>query len=532
MIYQSHEEFVELKNSLPQAELENRLRLRQKVTGAVKLIGQLFNVGFLNLKIQQLCMQTFLRSSKKPSELDIECFHILITTIGAKIEEQPSGAQLVDEYLATLEDIIDRSAESYSLRLRYMILDIFELRARKWNIEHEETALPASITMSSALIQQDRENSELLEKMKIIRAFLNELNTVLGGIEGLQLFIVMERLKKKYFDSQDLLEGTVKIIFERAIEAQEFLSFALICKGLANIQAPTDRTVTFKTILMSLCQLEIESQRKRATIFRQFHEQFRALKCEENVNKALKMKAAYEFTLKLQSRFHRFASFYGELFNVDLIESRLIFEFLIMLLTPEAISNTSIECFCLLLPLVAPKMLKEKNCNILIKDNIMKLNEASKYVKLSQRVSFLIEDVMTFARIQLKLPFGFMKNQVSITRPLSSTMSNESFWTAFRKKKLQPLQQPIKQEEKSEVKQISSYPKHSLIKSSSLPPIPPRHWTYQLAMDESYRPNLTFAPFAIHQNIISQITQRQINSMSASDENNNVDKNLQPIEFA
>lgn len=534
MVFQSHDEFVELKNSLghqknPETkkqqtlELERRLKSRQIVTGAFKLIAELFNVGFMNRKIQELCMQTLLRSSKSPTELDIECFHILITSIGAKIEEDPSGVALIEQYLGTLEDIIDRCGETYCMRIRYMILDIFELRARKWLPKTDEVTPDPQ-----AESPQNLANSELIEKTKTTPTFLKELQDVLGHVEDDKLFIIMLQLAERVYDSEDQLEGAAELIFEHALEDNEFsLLHAFVCKGLAQVSSQNNRTVTFKSLLMSLCQREIEMQRKCATVFRQLHEQVRDWKAERNANKALKIKAAFEYNLKIHSRAHHVARFFGKLFAVDFIESRFIIEFLANLVSPEVISDTSIESFCLLMKNVAPKMLTEKNHDFLIMNNIAKLIEVSKTIELSQRAFSLIDDVTRWARIQLQLPVDKTTIQnVEVVHSFKSSWSQEVLWDAPLKSKLTQSDETNEEDKfASEMfptfypKPPPGYPPIPLDNFSHTPsgfPLPPRNWIHQSTFDE--------AAIVVHQNqnLVAQMENRKMMNY-ADDENNNVD---------
>lgn len=455
---------------------ENQNHSRETIIGVIKLIGELFNVGFINLHVQKLCAKTLLLSSQTPTELDIECFHTLITTIGPKLEASGAGAQLVVQCLQTLEDIVDRCAHCYSEKIKYLILDIFKQRECNWNSDQKQNSLPPMKTRTSC---------ELVEKAKTTRLFLNHLIETFSRVEAEKLYVIMDRLSKVKYDCQDMLEGTVKIVFESAIRSEEsLLRYAFLCKGLAGVTSPADLTVTFKSIMIALCQREIESQRKNADIFRQLDDQIRDLMIERNTEKALKMKTALKFNLKLQSRAIFITGFFGQLFNVEFLESRFILEFLVVLLTPEVISNTAIESFCHLMSLVAPKIIKEKNLKTFMKDNISKLHEASKTIEMSGRSRYLIEDATTFHRIHQKIPVTCKKIQNEINRPIFTSLSQQRLWSA-----------PIKKKKLAEKKTVNSC-------------LSPAHWSTS---------NNKHAPYAVHQRYIHQL----MNAQSASDDNNN-----------
>lgn len=415
-------------------EQDIRVKSRSLATGTVKLIAELFNVGFIKSHIIELCIKVLL-SSNDPSELDIECFHTLITMVGATLESNPAGLSLVNQYLRRLEEIIDKHGEVFCLRIRQLILDIFEQRADGWPQKSSNGVEPSRA-------ERTNQQSNILKDAKANQNFLKELNNALCSLDDEQVLMLMNRLMMKQFQSEEQLRGVVKIIFEHAIMKSNSVSlFALICRGLVDVSALNEQgIVTFRALLMFQCQQEIELQRRQANNFRKFSEYVQALKVEGNVDKISKMKTSLENNLKHQARAHRVATFFGELFNIGIAGNSFIFDYLIFLLTPDVISNTSIESFCLLVTSVAPKMLTVKNHNILLKDSLLKLRETAKTIEVSHRARFLIEDLVTMGRIQIKLSLDScapdeLINHCRRDSPLSSTLSQASFLTAPGKKK-------------------------------------------------------------------------------------------------
>lgn len=378
-------------------------------------------------------MEELLQTEENPTELSIECFYILITSIGEKFEINKRGVAVVDKHLQLLEQIIDKRSEEFCMKIRYMILEIFELRATAWKSSKTKEVVAQPIVKPKEKIQ-----TGLSEASKATQVFLHEWNDVLCQLDSDKLLDFMDRFLDIKFKSEEQLKGATKIIFERAVAKPEQTLYAIVCKGLVDVtfskcDGDGDRNMTFKVFLLALCHQEIEVHRKNISNFREFGERLEALKHENDPVKFQRLKAELNMCLQLQKRSFNFTKFLSELFNVDFLESRFIFDYLTVLLLPAVISNTSIECFCLTLTTVGAKMISEKNRNILLKGVLSKLEEASKSVELSQKVRFLVKDIFTFGRIQLNLKidhnfadeFGMFRQ---FELPWRTNFSKECLW--------------------------------------------------------------------------------------------------------
>ena len=82
----------------------------------------------------------------------------MICTIGEKFDTMQNTLvnpkNLLDQYLSQLEDI--RQNKQYSSRIRFMILDLIELRARNWKLKSSEY-LPKTIKQ----IHEDFKSAEI-----------------------------------------------------------------------------------------------------------------------------------------------------------------------------------------------------------------------------------------------------------------------------------------------------------------------------------------------------------------------------------
>lgn len=449
--YKNQEDFVRLEGAVKydfnqsakkkqlKADLDAQTKSRQMSTGIVKFIGELFNAGFMNHIVMDLCMKELLQTEEKPTELSIECFHILLTTIGAKFESCEKGIAAVDKNFGVLEQIVDKYADKICLKVRRMILELWELRANSW--KHETLEKVEREIINEAVRTAGREKQkEIIKASKATQEFLKNISDVLCQIEPKNLLQFMDSFLDVKLTNEENMSGAVKIIFERAIsKADELSMFAIVCKGLADVTWPTTDNqgervnTTFKDALMTLCHREIDQQREHAKSFRDFGEQLANLKYENDSSKYEQMKSRVEGNLISQERSLNAAKFFSELFNVDFLESRFIFDYLTFLLTPAVISSTSLECFCAVITTVGSKMIAEKNRDVLLKDMLLKLFDASKTVELSQRVRFIVKDVVCFGRYQLRLMVRVdYSNEINAARqfrlPCKTNFSMEPLW--------------------------------------------------------------------------------------------------------
>lgn len=429
MSYQSQSNFIRCQEQVkyesdPQkkkaliAEQGERLKSRQTAFGTVGFIGELYNVGIMKIRLMEMCIKELLYKGDNPTELSIECFHILIAIIGEKLESQEGGLKIIEEYQEFLERIVDTKVDNYSMSARYTILDVFEMRANGWR--GPERAENQSISPSASYISivgtNGTMNGTAQENTKIFRsqenideAFYAHLNDVLSNSKLENLLDFIDSFMIEPFTSDKRLCGAVKIVFEKAVSTPETSSmFAMLCKILSDVSVMSSddeqpQGETFSSIIKILCYKEIEDIRQNAPLCRQITQRLYALKTETDKGKAHNMKSALMRDLNSLDRVRNFSTFIGELFNIDVIESRFIFDYFITLMTPGAVSNVFIESVCILLRIAGSKMLEEKNRKLLLTKTFRKLSEAANSIELSHRAYFLIKDLFHMGRFQLHL---------------------------------------------------------------------------------------------------------------------------------
>lgn len=123
----------EKREALENLELELK-RSKKKSLGNNRFIGELFKLDFLTERIMHSCIESLLKNSK--DEDSLECMCKLLTTIGRKMDHE-TGRNLMDQYFKRIHNMIVN--KQTSSRIRFMLQDVVDLRAKKWE-SNKETA--------------------------------------------------------------------------------------------------------------------------------------------------------------------------------------------------------------------------------------------------------------------------------------------------------------------------------------------------------------------------------------------------------
>ena len=156
-------EFREISDSLSeemratrQLELdETEMKLKRRMLGNIRFIGELCKKGMLKVNIMHNCMWLLLSETDevtgkkkcwKPmkDEQEVEMLCKLLTTVGATLDADKSKNQhlQMDEYFDRMQELSqDKSLNS---RLRFGIQEVIELRRNDWQARREQEG-PATI---------------------------------------------------------------------------------------------------------------------------------------------------------------------------------------------------------------------------------------------------------------------------------------------------------------------------------------------------------------------------------------------------
>lgn len=103
---------------------------KRKGLGLIQFIGELYKLNMLTLRIMHECVLKLLNFQGMPDETAVESLVKLLKTIGATLDDEPKGRQMVDQYMERISSV--RDMDGLPSRVYYMLLDITDLRKKGW----------------------------------------------------------------------------------------------------------------------------------------------------------------------------------------------------------------------------------------------------------------------------------------------------------------------------------------------------------------------------------------------------------------
>lgn len=128
------------KNSKKEDEVR-QLRKKKKILGNIKFIGDLFKEKLIHESIIHHIIWNFLKPNKNSSQntqtLGLEGCVKFFQTIGMELDTK-NNKRWIDQYFSYLEHY---SKKNGSARIRFMVMDLFELRENKWRNKIQTDAI-------------------------------------------------------------------------------------------------------------------------------------------------------------------------------------------------------------------------------------------------------------------------------------------------------------------------------------------------------------------------------------------------------
>jgi len=131
---------------------EKRIKLKLRMLGNIRFIGELYKKAMLKAGIMHECLQKLLYLEPGPDgrtliakedgvseEDDVESTCKLWISIGKQIDgpkSDPADKRLIEQYFAKMKKI--STDKEYSSRIRFSVKDVLDLRNAKWVPRREE----------------------------------------------------------------------------------------------------------------------------------------------------------------------------------------------------------------------------------------------------------------------------------------------------------------------------------------------------------------------------------------------------------
>lgn len=147
------------KEELRESLEEEDYRMRKRAVGTVRFIGELYKIDLLTIKIMHTCVNLLL-DPRTMDEESLECLCKLLTTVGKKMETDTRDC--LGEYFQILQDIIGKKSEhKISSRIRFMIIDLIDLRHTRW-VSRRNDQNPKTMGQIQKELETEQRNIQLM----------------------------------------------------------------------------------------------------------------------------------------------------------------------------------------------------------------------------------------------------------------------------------------------------------------------------------------------------------------------------------
>ena len=104
---------------------------KRRGLGLVRFIGELYKLGMLTERIMHECVKKLVDYEGMPDEAEVESLTNLLRTIGQPLDSTNNGPKMMDAYFMKINEMI--VIEGLPSRLRFMLMDIVDLRKKNWH---------------------------------------------------------------------------------------------------------------------------------------------------------------------------------------------------------------------------------------------------------------------------------------------------------------------------------------------------------------------------------------------------------------
>ncbi|KAL8832713.1 MAG: hypothetical protein Q9170_004775 [Blastenia crenularia] len=131
---------------------------KRRGLGLVRFIGELYKLNMLTERIMHECVKKLVDYEGTPDEAEVESLTSLLKTIGANLDSSERGHSLMDVYFARIKIMME--TPNLASRLKFMLMDIGDLRAHKWQ------STKAGALKGPATLEQVRAEAVEAERQK------------------------------------------------------------------------------------------------------------------------------------------------------------------------------------------------------------------------------------------------------------------------------------------------------------------------------------------------------------------------------
>ncbi|KAI9599450.1 armadillo-type protein [Syncephalis fuscata] len=137
-------------------------KAKRRGLGLVEFIGELFKLDMLTEKIMHECVRRLLSNVQDPEEEETESMAKLMSTVG-KLLDHRAARNYMDAYFHRIQELSVN--QKLSSRIRFMLLDLIELRNDKW-VPRRAAAGPKTIAQIHEEALKQKQEAEAMRRAK------------------------------------------------------------------------------------------------------------------------------------------------------------------------------------------------------------------------------------------------------------------------------------------------------------------------------------------------------------------------------
>ncbi|XP_023940865.1 eukaryotic translation initiation factor 4 gamma 3 isoform X2 [Bicyclus anynana] len=240
----------------------------------------------------------------------------------------------------------------------------------------------------SGLSEEEFKTQDLYKKF---RGILNKLtpqkfDTLLDKVKGLEI------------NTQARLEGVIDLVFEKAIEEPNFSeAYAAMCSKLSMLKVPSDNApeqcVNFRGLIISKCQNQFTTDKVDENVLKLEKE---LSECNDPAKKKELQDQLTEENRRVRMRSVGNVRFIGELYKLKMLTAKIMVYCMTYLI--EKLEEEKLECLCKLLTTIGEQVESEVKEQLESVFKRMQDIVDRKSNKISNRVRFMIQDVIDLRR--------------------------------------------------------------------------------------------------------------------------------------
>ncbi|ORX50565.1 hypothetical protein DM01DRAFT_1384800 [Hesseltinella vesiculosa] len=163
------------------------VKAKRQGLGLVQFIGELYKLNMLTERIMFECLTRLCRDPQNAEEEETETMCKLVTTVGKVLENRNRNTKTwMEAYFERMKEMLE--APTLSSRVKFMVMDVLDLRKHKWIPRTNQPTGPTTIAQIREEAQQKKnEEKEIMKRAPSSRGHTPQVMSRQGSRAGRNL---------------------------------------------------------------------------------------------------------------------------------------------------------------------------------------------------------------------------------------------------------------------------------------------------------------------------------------------------------